>query len=149
MAWCKTLLTQHAQVRWQWRCNSLALSHSHECYITSKQFGMEKGLMKHLTLWGRETHICIGEHVNIDSNNGLSPSWCQAIIWTSGGILLIGPLLNLNRNSYIFIQENAFENVVWKMAAILSRPGCVNQHIIDGDQGSFWVWAWPMKKGVA
>ena len=25
---------------------------------------------------------------------------------------------NLNRNSYIFIQENAFENVVWKMAAI-------------------------------
>ena len=29
---------------------------------------------------------------------------------------------NLNRNVYIFIQENAFENVVWKMAAILSRP---------------------------
>ena len=33
---------------------------------------------------------------------------------------------NLNRNSYIFIHENAFENVVWKMAAILSRPQCVN-----------------------
>ena len=29
---------------------------------------------------------------------------------------------NLNRNLHIFIQENAFENVVWKMAAILSRP---------------------------
>ena len=28
---------------------------------------------------------------------------------------------NLNPNSNIFIQENAFENVVWKMAAILSR----------------------------
>ena len=25
---------------------------------------------------------------------------------------------NFNRNSYIFIQENAFENVVWKMAAV-------------------------------
>ena len=25
---------------------------------------------------------------------------------------------NLNRNPFIFIQENAFENVVWKMAAI-------------------------------
>ena len=25
-----------------------------------------------------------------------------------------------------FLQENAFENVVWKMAAILSRPQCVN-----------------------
>ena len=32
----------------------------------------------------------------------------------------------LNRNLYIFIQENAFENVVWKMSAILSRPQCVN-----------------------
>ena len=29
-------------------------------------------------------------------------------------------------NSYIFIQENALENVAWKMAAILSRPQCVN-----------------------
>ena len=29
------------------------------------------------------------------------------------------------RNSYIFIQENVFENVVRKLAAILSRPGCV------------------------
>ena len=34
---------------------------------------------------------------------------------------------NLKRNSYIFIQENSFENVVWKMAAILSQPQCVNQ----------------------
>ena len=28
---------------------------------------------------------------------------------------------NLNRNLYIFIQANAFENVVWKMTSILSR----------------------------
>ena len=28
-------------------------------------------------------------------------------------------------HSYIFIQENAFEYVVWKMAAILSLPQCV------------------------
>ena len=33
---------------------------------------------------------------------------------------------NFNRNSYIFIQENTFENVMWKLAAILSRPECVN-----------------------
>ena len=32
---------------------------------------------------------------------------------------------NFNQNSYIFIQENAFENVVWKTVAILSRPQCV------------------------
>ena len=29
---------------------------------------------------------------------------------------------NYKRNSYIFIQENAFENVAWRIAAILSRP---------------------------
>ena len=32
---------------------------------------------------------------------------------------------NLNSNLYIFIQENAFSYVVWKMAAILSRPQCL------------------------
>ena len=37
---------------------------------------------------------------------------------------------NVNRNSYIFIQENPFENVVWKMAAILSRPQCVKGNVI-------------------
>ena len=29
-------------------------------------------------------------------------------------------------NLYIFIQENAFEHVVWKMAAILPQPQWVN-----------------------
>ena len=32
---------------------------------------------------------------------------------------------NLNRNAYIFIQENALENVVWEISAILSWPQCV------------------------
>ena len=36
---------------------------------------------------------------------------------------------NLNRNSNIFIQENALESVVWETADILSRPQCVNQSI--------------------
>ena len=33
---------------------------------------------------------------------------------------------NLKRNKYIFIQENAFENVVCEMAGILFRPQCLN-----------------------
>ena len=28
---------------------------------------------------------------------------------------------NFNRNQYIFIQENTFEHIVWKMVAILYR----------------------------
>ena len=38
---------------------------------------------------------------------------------------------NVNRNSYIFIQENSFENVVWKMAATLSRPQCVKSALLQ------------------
>ena len=33
---------------------------------------------------------------------------------------------NLKQNSFVFIQENALENVVWKMVAILSLPECIN-----------------------
>ena len=48
------------------------------------------------------------------------------------GVLLIGTYVtnfkwNLKWNLYIFIQENAFENAVWEMVTILSRPQCVNR----------------------
>ena len=82
-----------------------------------------------LTHWGRVTHLCVGKLSIIGSDTGLSPGRRQAIIWTNTGILLIGPLgTNFNRNSNIFIQENAFENVVCEMASILSRPQCVDTY---------------------
>ena len=46
---------------------------------------------------------------------------------------------NFSWNSSIFIQENAFENVVWKMLAILSQPQCVKVHgiyVVDNDKAS-------------
>ena len=52
------------------------------------------------------------------SDNGLLPVQHQAIIWTNAVLLSIGPFL---------IQENAFENVICEMAAILPRPQCVNR----------------------
>ena len=79
------------------------------------------------------THICIGKLTIIGSDNGLLPGWrsghylnqCWNIVnWTLGNKLQWDLYQNLN----IFIQENAFENVVWKMAAILSRPQCDNHH---------------------
>ena len=56
---------------------------------------------------------------------------------TTNGMLLIGPLETnfseiLIKSLYVFIQENALENVVWKMAAILSRPQCVKQGDCEG-----------------
>ena len=102
-----------------------------------------------LTHWGRVTHICVGKLTIIGSDNGLSPGWHQAIIWTNAGILLIGPLgTNLNKNLYrklyMITQENAFVNVVCKMAAIFSRLQHVNSFrigsrphfVLDGSQTS-------------
>ena len=42
----------------------------------------------------------------------------------------LGKKWHFNRNSNIFILENVFENVVWKMVAILSRSQCVIPMII-------------------
>ena len=39
--------------------------------------------------------------------------------------------MNFNRNFNIFIQENAFESVVHEMAAIFSRPQCVNKTVTE------------------
>ena len=56
----------------------------------------------------------------------------QAIIWANAAILFDWTLenklqWNLNGKLCIFIHEHAFQNVVVKMAAILTRPQCVNQ----------------------
>ena len=49
--------------------------------------------------------------------------WWKIVDWTLRNKLP----WNFNRNSNIFIQENAFENVVCKMASILSRPQWVKR----------------------
>ena len=51
----------------------------------------------------------------------LNQCW-NIVNWTLGNKLQ----WNLNWNWYIFIQDNAFENVICEMASILSRPQCVN-----------------------
>ena len=82
------------------------------------------------------THICVSKFTIIALDNGLSPGRRQAIIWTSAGILLIGPLgSNFSKISIEFItfftQENALEIVVCEMAAMLSRPQCVKIIFLD------------------
>ena len=84
-----------------------------------------------LTHWDRVTHICVNKLTIVDSDNDLSPGRRQAIIWTNAGVLLIGPIgTNFNeiliKIHALFIKENPFQIIVWKMAAILSRPQCVS-----------------------
>ena len=87
------------------------------------------GVHEDITHWGRVTHICVSNLIIIGSDNCLSPDRRQAIIWTNDGILLIGPLgtnfSGISFEIYNFHSRKCFENVVWKMAAILSQPQCV------------------------
>ena len=57
--------------------------------------------------------------------------WCQAIIWANADILLISTLgnklqWNFNQYTTAFIQENASENVICRIKAILPCPQSVN-----------------------
>ena len=79
-----------------------------------------------LTHWGRVTHICVGNLTIIGSDNGLSPDRRQAITWTNVGISLIGPLGTNFSEMLIEMHVFSFKKIHWKMAAILSRPQCVN-----------------------
>ena len=70
-----------------------------------------------LTHWDRVIHICISKLTIIGSDNGLSPGWCQAIIWTNAGILLIGPLGISFSEILIAIHTFSFKKMHLKMSS--------------------------------
>ena len=61
--------------------------------------------------WGRVTHIWVSK---IGSDNGLSPERRQAIIWTSVGMLLIGPLGTNFSEILIEIYTFSFTKMQWR-----------------------------------
>ena len=100
-------------------------------------------LKEELTYWGKVTHICISKLAITGSDNGLSLELHQVIIWTNAEILLIGPLRtdfseNLIKINTLFNNKIAFENVVWKMVAILSQPQCVNGEMESSKTWETW-----------
>ena len=100
-------------------------------YIHDLCFELVKGNWI-FTHWGRVTHIYVGNLTIIGPDNGMSPDRRQAIIWTKCWDIVNWSLRNpfqwdLNRNSYIFFQETAIENVVCEMLSSSSRPRCVKK----------------------
>ena len=63
------------------------------------------------------THICVSDLTTIGSDNGLSPGWRQAIIWTGAGILLIGPLRTNFSEISIAIHAFSFKKIHVKMSS--------------------------------
>ena len=66
--------------------------------------------------------------VSIGSDNGLWPIRCQAIIYTSDVNWTLRNKLqwNFNQNTRLSIHQNASENIVCEMEAILSKGRWVN-----------------------
>ena len=87
---------------------------------------------KHLfkTHWGRVTHICVGNLTIIGSVNGLSPGRHQAIIWTTAGILLIGPIATNFIEILIKIITFSFKKMRSKVSSGKRRPSCLGLNVL-------------------
>ena len=88
------------------------------------------GLLRIWTNWGRVTHICVGNLTIIGSDNGLSPGRCQAIIWTSAGILLIWPVGTNFSEILIGVQTFSFKKMHLKMSSAKWRPFCPGLNVL-------------------
>ena len=80
--------------------------------------------------WGRVTHICVVKLTIIGSDNGLSPGWRRAIIWTNAGILLIWPLGTNFSEIFIGIQTFSFNKMHLKMSSAKRRPFCLGLNVL-------------------
>ena len=78
-----------------------------------------------LTPWGRVTHIGVSK-----SNIIVQIMDCRLVGAKPLSELKINLQWNVKPNPCISIQENASENIFWKMAVILSRPQWIKQVIL-------------------
>ena len=83
-----------------------------------------------LVNWDRVTHICVRKLATIASDNGLSPSRRQAIIWTNAGILLIGPLWTNFSEILIEIPTVSLKKMHLKMSSGKWRPSCLGLNVL-------------------
>ena len=83
-----------------------------------------------LTHWGLVTHIYVSKLTIIGSDNGLSPDRRQAILWTSAGTLLIGPLRTNFSVILIEILIFSFKKMRLKVSSAKRRPFCLSLNVL-------------------
>ena len=83
-----------------------------------------------LTHWVHVTHICVSNLTIIDSDNGLSTDWQNAIIWTNAWILLIGPLWRKFNGILIEIHIFPFKKMHLKMLSAKWQPLCLGLNVL-------------------
>ena len=77
------------------------------------------------------THICIIRMTIIGSDNDLTPSLRQAIIWTNAGLLLIGPLGTNFSEIWIKIYTALFKKLHLKMLPGKFQPFCFGLNVLS------------------
>ena len=75
-------------------------------------------------------HICISDKTIIGSDYGLLPGRRQAIIWTSDGILLIGPLWTNFSEILIEILTFSFKKMRLKVLSAKWWPFCLSLNML-------------------
>ena len=81
--------------------------------------------------WGWVKHICVNKSTIIGSDNGLSPGWRQAIIWTNAEILLNRPLGTNFSEIVIKIHTFSFKKMPLKMLSGKWRPFCISLNVLN------------------
>ena len=102
-----------------------------------------------LTHWGWMAHIYVGKLTIIGSDNGFSPKQHQAIIWTNGGILLIGPLGTNFGEILIAIQTFSLKKRHLKLSSAKWRPFCLGLNVLSPQIYEFVLFTyWGLNKMV-
>ena len=87
-----------------------------------------------------DAYICVSKLRIIGSYYGLSPGWCQAIIWTSDGILLNWPLGTNSSEMLIEIHIFSFKKMHVKLAFGKLWPFCLGLHVLR--RMKLWLHSW-------
>ena len=116
-------------------CSSRLIPHCNDCAAVYKNHSCLVASQLHtamdwLSHWGR-VRIYASELSIIGSDNGLSPSRHQAIIWTNDGILLIGPLGTNFSEILIEIPTFSFKEMRLKVSSAKWRPCCLGLSVLS------------------
>ena len=83
-----------------------------------------------LIRWARVTHICVSKLTITGSDKGLPSRRQQAMIWTSAGIMLFGPLGTNFSEISIEMYTFLFEKMLLKMSSVKLWPFCLRLNVL-------------------
>ena len=93
------------------------------------------------TRWGRAMHVCIRKLTIIGSENSLSSSRRQTIIWTNDEILLIGPFETNFSEILIGIHTFSFKKCIWICCLWNGHSFCFSLNVLTHSPQKMAKWA--------